>query len=66
MEILGLPWTDGKLLQIAYQMQEKLGRVRKTPSWAKEVVGVKAYTGGVPTVTPNRGNIPAAYPIGVL
>ncbi|KAK5135856.1 hypothetical protein LTR08_004505 [Meristemomyces frigidus] len=66
MEILGLPWTDGLLLQIAHEMQEKLGRVRKTPGWAKEVVGVKAYAGGVPTVTPNRGNIPPAYPIGVL
>ncbi|KAK5124811.1 hypothetical protein LTR85_001524 [Meristemomyces frigidus] len=64
MEILGQPWTEEKLLQIAYGIQG-LGRVRKTPSWAKQVVGVNAY-GSVPSVTPDRGNIPAAYPVGVL
>ncbi|KAK4507885.1 hypothetical protein PRZ48_001620 [Zasmidium cellare] len=64
MEILGRPWTEEKLLQIAYQWQS-LARVRKTPSWAKEVVPVKSYT-AVPSITPNRGNIPAAYPVGTL
>ncbi|KAK6394036.1 hypothetical protein LTR65_001882 [Meristemomyces frigidus] len=64
MEILGRPWTEEQLLQIAYGIQG-LGRVRKTPSWAQQVVGVKAY-GSVPSVTPDRGNIPAAYPVGVL
>lgn len=64
MEILGRPWTEEKLLQIAYQWQS-LGRVRRTPSWAKEVVPVKSYT-TVPSITPDRGNIPAAYPVGTL
>ncbi|KAK3114787.1 hypothetical protein LTR53_006564 [Teratosphaeriaceae sp. CCFEE 6253] len=64
MEILGLPWTEGALLQIAYQI-EGLGRVRRTPSWASNVVGVKAYA-AVPRVKPDAGNIPAQYPVGVL
>lgn len=65
MEVLGRPWTEEKLLQIAYGVQS-LGRVRKTPSWAQQVVGVKEYGASVPSVTPDRGNIPAAYPVGVL
>lgn len=64
MEILGRPWTEEKLLQIAYQWQS-LGRVRKTPSWAKEVVPVKSYS-AVPSIVPDRGNIPPAYPVGTL
>ena len=64
MEILGRPYTEASLLQIAYELQS-LSRVRKPPSWAKEVVDMKAYA-AVPSVTPNRGNIPPAYPVGVL
>ncbi|KAI7329134.1 amidase signature enzyme [Hortaea werneckii] len=64
MEILGQPWTEEKLLQIAFEIQG-LGRVRKTPSWAKETVDSKEYS-EVPDVTPNRGNIPDAYPLGTL
>lgn len=64
MEILGRQWTEEKLLQIAYQIQQ-LGRVRKTPSWAKQQVHARQYE-AVPSVTPNVGNIPAEYPIGVL
>ncbi|KAI7499873.1 amidase signature enzyme [Hortaea werneckii] len=64
MEILGRPWTEEKLLQIAFEIQG-LGRVRKTPSWAKEMVDVREYS-EVPEVTPNTGNIPDAYPLGTL
>merc|ERR1711939_508291 len=64
MEILGRPWTEEKLLQIAFEIQG-LGRVRKTPSWAKEMVDVREYS-EVPDVTPNTGNIPDAYPLGTL
>jgi Asp-tRNA(Asn)/Glu-tRNA(Gln) amidotransferase A subunit family amidase len=64
MEILGRQWTEEKLLQIAYQIQQ-LGRVRKTPSWAKQQVHAKQYD-TVPSITPNVGNIPAEYPTGVL
>lgn len=64
MEILGRQWTEEKLLKIAYQIQQ-LGRVRKTPSWAKQQVRAKKYD-AVPSVTPNVGNIPDEYPIGHL
>lgn len=64
MEVLGRPWTEKKLLQIAYQIQE-MARVRKTPSWAKRHVGVKNYT-TVPSIVPNVGNIPEEYSIGQL
>lgn len=66
MEILGRPWTEEKLLDIAYQIQQ-LTRVRRTPSWAKNTVPIKAYAGDVvPVVIPDRGNIPVEYPVGVL
>ena len=64
MEILGPKWMEEKLLQIAWQI-ERLGTVRRIPSWAKQVVEVVEYE-SVPSVTPNRSNIPAAYPVGVL
>jgi Asp-tRNA(Asn)/Glu-tRNA(Gln) amidotransferase A subunit family amidase len=64
MEILGRQWTDEKLLQIAYQIQS-LGRVRKTPSWAKQQVAARVYE-TVPSVTPDVGNIPEEYPVGEL
>jgi Asp-tRNA(Asn)/Glu-tRNA(Gln) amidotransferase A subunit family amidase len=64
MEILGPKWAEEKLLQIAFQV-ERLGTVRQIPSWAKQVVEVVEYE-NVPDVTPNRSNIPAAYPVGVL
>lgn len=64
MEILGRPYTEEKLLQIAYQI-ELLTKVRRMPQFAETVVEAKEYT-QVPVVTPNRANIPAAYPLGVL
>ncbi|KAK6434941.1 hypothetical protein LTR95_008876 [Oleoguttula sp. CCFEE 5521] len=64
MEILGRSWTEALLLQIAWQI-EQLGRVRRIPEWAEEVVEIKAYE-AVPSVTPNSGNINAAYPLETL
>lgn len=64
MEILGLPWSEGKLLGIAAEI-EKLKRVRKMPVFANMSVEVSEMT-AVPMVMPNKGNIPAAYPVGVL
>ncbi|MGG6495473.1 UNVERIFIED_CONTAM: amidase family protein, partial [Bacteroidetes bacterium 56_B9] len=52
MEILGLPWTDKELLKIAWQIENKLGRVRRSPIWALEVVESKDYE-RVPIVEPN-------------
>lgn len=64
MEILGRPWDDECILQIGYAI-EQLGHVRRAPVWAREVLEAKNYT-TVPEITPNRTNIPAAYPLGTL
>lgn len=64
IEILGRQWTEEKLLQIAWQIQQ-FSRVRKTPSWAKQQVRARAYE-SVPSVTPDVGNIPSEYPVGEL
>ena len=64
MEILGPKWMEEKLLRIAWQI-ERLGTVRRIPSWAKQVVEVVEYE-SVLSVMPDRSNIPAAYPVGVL
>ncbi|PVH94455.1 amidase signature enzyme [Periconia macrospinosa] len=64
MEILGRPWEEEKLLGIGAAM-ERMGRVRKAPEWATEVLEGKTYD-EVPVVTPNTGNIPEAYPLGTL
>lgn len=64
MEILGRPWEEEKLLGIGAAM-ERLGRVRRAPAWASEVLEGKEYE-EVPVVVPDRENIPDAYPLGTL
>lgn len=69
IEILGLPWSEGKLLGIAHALADVLmeasvgGRVM--PPFANASVETRAYT-AVPEIVPNSGNIPAAYPLGTL
>lgn len=63
MEILGLPWSEARLLSIAQQISE-LMPVRKMPVLANGTVEITEYE-GVPTVTP-LANIPAAYSVGKL
>lgn len=65
MEILGLPWTEGKLLGIAQNIIEMMP-VRRMPSFANGTVEVPM--GGyqsVPSLTPEK-NIPPEYSIGRL
>jgi len=64
MEVLGLSWSEGKLLNIASHISD-LKHVRRTPTFANGSVEDMAY-GSVPTITPNTANIPAAYRVGVL
>ncbi|RYP45067.1 hypothetical protein DL768_008539 [Monosporascus sp. mg162] len=64
MEIMGLSFSEGKLLNIASHITH-LHSTRKMPTFANYSVEVKEYS-EVPMIRPNRGNIPAAYPIGVL
>jgi Asp-tRNA(Asn)/Glu-tRNA(Gln) amidotransferase A subunit family amidase len=56
LDILGLPWSEGKLLNMAAHISD-LTHVRRMPSFANS---------SVPTITPNTSNIPSAYPVGVL
>ncbi len=64
MEIMGLPFSEGKLLNIASHITH-LHPMRKMPTFANQSVEVKYYS-EIPVVRPNSKNIPAAYPIGVL
>ncbi|KAH8908041.1 amidase signature enzyme [Coniochaeta sp. PMI_546] len=65
MEILGLPFSEEKLLNIAQHISEVLAPVRKMPAFANYSVEAKEYR-SVPVIKPNNGNINAAYPIGKL
>ncbi|KAK7931396.1 hypothetical protein PG985_002108 [Apiospora marii] len=64
MEILGLPFTEAKLLNIAAHITQQYP-VRLMPPSADRAVEVTPYT-NVPTITPNNSNIPTQYPVGVL
>lgn len=67
MEILGLPWSEGKLIGIAARIEE-LGKVRRMPAFAEASVEVPVagYGDVVPVVRPLAGNVLAVYPIGQL
>ena len=64
MEILGLPFTEARLLNIASHIM-RLRPARKMPVFANHSVETRDYA-EVPLINPDNGNIPAAYPIGVL
>ncbi|KAH0008740.1 amidase signature enzyme, partial [Aureobasidium melanogenum] len=65
LELMGLPWTEAKLLQIAHEIQA-LTQIRKPPVWAGRHIPVRDYA-TVPSVMPKGTNsIPSAYPLGVL
>ncbi|KAI4181490.1 MAG: hypothetical protein L6R41_006588 [Letrouitia leprolyta] len=64
MEILGLPWTEGKLLNLANQIAS-VRRVRQMPALTEGVIRVTSYN-TVPVIVSNRENIPSAYSLGRL
>ncbi|KAI0849765.1 amidase signature enzyme [Daldinia vernicosa] len=64
MEILGLPFSEEKLLNIANHFT-CLRPLRKTPAFANDTVPTNPYV-SVPKVHPDISNIPPAYPLGVL
>lgn len=64
MEILGQPWSEGKLLNIAAHISDTT-HIRRMPSFATGSVEVCVYD-TVPAITPNSSNIPSAYPLGTL
>ncbi|KAI8963174.1 amidase signature enzyme [Daldinia sp. FL1419] len=64
MEILGLPYSEKKLLNIANHFT-RLYPLRKTPTFANSTVPTKPYD-SMPIVHPNVSNISPTYPLGVL
>ena len=67
MEILGLPWSEGTLLQIGKGIDDIL-HARRMPvtNGLNETSEVTSAYTEVPTVTPlGIKNIPSAYPLGV-
>src|SRR6202012_5702172 len=68
MEILGLPWSEGALLQVAEGIDDAL-HVRRMPvtGGLDEMVEVTRAYAQVPSVTPlGMRNVPDVYPLGVL
>ena len=63
MEMLGLPWSEGQLLNLARLVSEAR-KVRRMPVYAEAAVEARAG-GGVPVIVPDTKDIPRAYPIGV-
>jgi len=64
MEIMGLPWSEGKLLGIAAEL-EKIAPFRRMPVFANMTVDSSNVT-MVPMIVPNKGNLSPTYPVGVL
>ncbi|KAK3367014.1 amidase signature domain-containing protein [Lasiosphaeria ovina] len=64
MEILGQPWTECLLLNIARHVSD-LVPVRRIPAFANMTVETKVFD-SVPVITPNSANIAPAYPVGVF
>ncbi|OCT51453.1 putative amidase family protein [Cladophialophora carrionii] len=67
MELLGAPWSEGTLLQVAKGIDDVL-HARRMPvtGGLNESVEVTAAYARVPSVTPlGARNIPSAYPMGV-
>jgi hypothetical protein len=64
MEILGLHWSESKLLNVASHISN-LKHVRCMPSFSNQTLEGMDYA-SVPTIVPNTGNIPSEYPIGTL
>ena len=64
MEILGMPWTESKLLNLAKLISE-VKKVRRMPESTHAIVETASLQ-DVPRIVPNTDAIPKAYPIGVL
>ena len=64
MEILGVPWSEAKLLSIAKRVSE-VRRVRRMPVPTQESVRGSRMD-EVPVIVPDTRNIPISYPLGTL
>ncbi|KAI4099883.1 MAG: hypothetical protein L6R37_005757 [Teloschistes peruensis] len=64
MEILGMPWSEARLLKLAKLVSE-VRNVRRMPALTEGFVEPKVLE-AVPSIVPNAANIPAVYPVGTL
>lgn len=64
MEILGLPFSETKLLQMAWQITHRRS-LRKIPDALKGFVETPDYV-DVPIVCPDKDSVLPMYPIGIL
>ncbi|KAL9588756.1 MAG: hypothetical protein Q9203_002429 [Teloschistes exilis] len=64
MEILGMPWSESRLLNLAKLVSE-VRNVRRMPALTERLVEPKVLE-AVPSIVPNAANIPAVYPVGTL
>ncbi|KAG7009448.1 glutamyl-tRNA(gln) amidotransferase subunit A [Physcia stellaris] len=64
LEILGLPWSEAKLLNLAKKISE-IRRVRKMPVLTKAAISASAID-KVPVIVPNTRDIPSSYPLGTI
>jgi len=64
MEIMGMPWTEERLLQIAYQVEQHT-HLRRAPPCAHDFIKSTRME-NVPSVVPNTANISTVYPMGIL
>jgi len=64
MEILGMPWSEGKLLGIAERISE-IVHMRRMPQFAEGAVESKAFE-AVPKIVPDTRDISKVYPLGTL
>ena len=64
MEIMGMPWSESELLNIAQHISE-IAPFRRMPVFANQSVEIRPLS-SVPKIKPNAGNISPNYPIGKL
>lgn len=64
MEVMGMPWMESRLLNLARLISEGM-RVRRMPESTEAAVETVALE-KVPKVMPNTNDIPKTYPLGVL
>ncbi|TPX17265.1 uncharacterized protein E0L32_012273 [Thyridium curvatum] len=64
MELLGPPWSEARLLQIAHLI-EQMSPARRVPPFTNRTVESRSYQ-SVPSIQTRRDNIPDAYPLGQL
>ncbi|KAH7027900.1 amidase signature domain-containing protein [Microdochium trichocladiopsis] len=64
LELLGMPYSEDRLLQMAWQITHTRP-LRRAPLFSQDMVEMSTYS-TVPAIRPAKDNISPSYPIGVL